>query len=103
MEQVLNKLSEIETIAKRIMEDADSTKNALSAEMEQSCKAFDAALEEETNKKIQELRSNLEQKKDAEISSLRRQMETTISDLDNYYTQNHQQLSEILFQKLLEH
>lgn len=63
MEQILNKLSEIELTAKRIMEDADSTKSALSAEMEEKCKEFDAALEQETNTKIQELRSSLEQKK----------------------------------------
>ena len=43
MEQILNKLSEIELTAKRIMEDADSTKSALSAEMEEKCKEFDAA------------------------------------------------------------
>ena len=45
MEQILNKLSEIELTAKRIMEEADETKNALSAEMEQECKAFDRSEE----------------------------------------------------------
>lgn len=38
MEQILNKLSEIELTAKRIMEDADSTKSALSAEWRKSAK-----------------------------------------------------------------
>ena len=46
MEQILNKLSEIETTARRIMEDADRTKAALSSEMEQQCRDFDAALEQ---------------------------------------------------------
>ena len=78
MEQILNKLSEIELTAKRIMEDADSTKSALSAEMEEKCKEFDAALEQETNTKIQEL-----------------------CELDSYYSQNHETLSEHLFRKLL--
>ena len=55
MEQILNKLSEIETTARRIMEDADRTKAALSSEMEQQCRDFDAALEQKTNLKIQEL------------------------------------------------
>ena len=40
MEQILNKLSEIELTAKRIMEDADSTKSALSAEMGISVPCF---------------------------------------------------------------
>ena len=35
MEQILQKLSEIEITAQRIMQDADRTKAALSAEMEQ--------------------------------------------------------------------
>ena len=91
MEQILNKLSEIETTARRIMEDADRTKAALSSEMEQQCRDFDAALEQETNKKIQELRTLLRQK-----------TEKTLNDLDAYYRQNHQQLSEDLFHRLLE-
>ena len=45
MEQILNKLSEIEITAQRIMEDAGRSKAALSAEMEQQCRNFDAELE----------------------------------------------------------
>ena len=85
MEQILNKLSEIEITAQRIMEDAGRSKAALSAEMEQQCRNFDAELEQETNRKIQELKDNLEAQK----------------DLDTYYRQNHQQLAEDLFQQLL--
>ena len=86
MEQILNKLSEIELTAKRIMEEADETKNALSAEMEQECKAFDVALEKETNDRIQELRNSLEKKKDSEISALRQETEKILSDLDDFYS-----------------
>ena len=103
MEQILNKLSEIELTANRIMEDADKTKAALAAEMEQECKAFDAEREKETNIKIQELRNSLEKKKDTEITTLRQQMETTLSDLDIFYSRYHQQLSEDLFQRMLKH
>ena len=60
MEQILNKLSEIEITARRIMEDADRTKAALSSEMEQQCRDFDAALEQKTNLNIQDLRNFLE-------------------------------------------
>ena len=78
MEQILNKLSEIETTARRIMEDADRTKAALSSEMEQQCRDFDAALEQETNKKIQELRNSLEEQKDQELTLLRQRRLLTI-------------------------
>ena len=50
MEQILNKLSEIEITAQRIMQDADRTKAALSAEMEQQCKDLDLELEQETSR-----------------------------------------------------
>ena len=89
MEQILNKLSEIEITAQRIMEDAGRSKAALSAEMEQQCRNFDAELEQETNRKIQEL------------TSLRHRTEQQLEDLDTYYRQNHQQLAEDLFQQLL--
>ena len=98
MEQILNKLSEIEITAQRIMEDAGRSKAALSAEMEQQCRNFDAELEQETNRKIQELKDNLEAQKDQE---LRHRTEQQLEDLDTYYRQNHQQLAEDLFQQLL--
>lgn len=101
MEQILSKLSEIEITAQRIMEEADRTKAALSAEMEQQCQTFDAMLENETSQKIQELRNSLEAQKDQELTALRLNTEKHLADLDAYYTQNHQQLSEDLFQKLL--
>ena len=102
MEQILNKLSEIEITAERIMEDADRNKAALSDEMEHQCKAFDNALEKETNQKIQEIRNNLEDQKNQEVTMLRHNTEKALENLENFYNQNHGQLSEDLFQQLLE-
>ncbi|MDO4275132.1 MAG: hypothetical protein Q4D16_15800 [Eubacteriales bacterium] len=101
MEQILSKLSEIEITAKRIMEDADRTKKALSEEMEKKCKDFDAVLETETNAKIQKIRAGLEHEKDTQLTALRKETETTFSALDSYYEKNHKSLSEELFQKIL--
>ena len=85
MEQILNKLSEIEITAQRIMEDAGRSKAALSAEMEQQCRNFDAELEQETNRKIQELKDNLEAQKDQELTSLRHRTEQQLEDLDSVF------------------
>lgn len=85
MEQILQKLSEIEITAQRIMQDADRTKAALSAEMEQQCKDLDLELEQETNRKIQALRDSLESRKDQELTALRQQTEQHLADLDIYY------------------
>ena len=45
MEQIIGKLSEIETTAQSIMNDAAQKKKALSAEMERQSKEFDTQLE----------------------------------------------------------
>lgn len=102
MEQILNKLSEIELTARRIMEDADRTRASLSAEMEQECKSFDAGLEQETNREIEKLRSSLEEKKNSELAALRQSTEQALADLDAYYSRNHDKLAEELFRKLID-
>lgn len=102
MEQILNKLSEIETTANGIMEDADKKKQALSAEMEETCRAFDNRLEQETETEIQKIRHDLEHQKDAQLTALRRDTEEGFAQLDSYYEKNHTILSRELFQKIIE-
>ena len=63
MEEILNKLSEIENAARGIMEDADRSKQTLSEEMEKKQKAFDSRLEQETDARIEQIRSDLEREK----------------------------------------
>ena len=48
MEQILNKLSEIELTAQHIMEDCNQTKQQLSAEAEKNCQYYDQQLEAQT-------------------------------------------------------
>ncbi|WP_373212275.1 hypothetical protein [Ruminococcus sp. 5_1_39BFAA] len=102
MEQIISKLSEIETSARVIMEDTDRQKKALSEEMEKQCKEFDAALAEETDRKIGEIRRNLESEKNDLLSSLSKETEASIQALDSYYEKNHQRLSKEIFEKILE-
>lgn len=101
MEQILNKLSEIELTAQRIMDDSGKTRQKLSEEAEQKCKDFDRQLEEQTSRKIQQIRSRLVQEKDAQLSALRAETDATFTSLDAYYEKNHERLSEEIFQKIL--
>ena len=71
MEQILNKLSEIEATANAIMQDAARQKKALSEEAEKQTREFDAALEKETGTEIQKIREDLAREKDARINELR--------------------------------
>lgn len=102
MEQIISKLSEIETAAKTIMEDTDRQKKALSAEMERQCKEFDAALAAETDRKVGEIRRNLESEKNDLLASLSKETEAAVQALDSYYEKNHQRLSKEIFEKILE-
>ena len=71
MEQILNKLSEIELTAQRIMEDCDRQKQQLSEEAEQKCKNYDEQLETRTAEQIRRIRQQLEEEKDSRLAQLR--------------------------------
>lgn len=101
MEELLNKLSEIENAARSIMEAADRSKQALSEEMEKKQKAFDRQLEQETDARIEQIRSDLEREKDIELTALRQNTENAYKQLDSYYEKNHERLSRELFQKII--
>ena len=88
MEQILNKLSEIEATANAIMQDAARQKQALSEEAEKQTKEFDASLEKETSDEIRKIRE------------LRAETEDQLSRLDAYYEAHHESLCSELFQKI---
>ena len=82
MEQIIGKLSEIETTAESIMKDAQQQKKALSAEMERQSKEFDTQLEKQTEEQIKEIRRNLEGEKDKRLSTLRDDTQAALKELD---------------------
>lgn len=100
MEQILNKLSEIEATANAIMQDAARQKKALSEEAEKQTKEFDASLEKETSDEIRKIREDLAREKDARINELRAETENQLSRLDTYYEAHRESLCSELFQKI---
>ena len=101
MEQIIGKLSEIETTAETIMKDALQKKKALSAEMERQSKEFDTQLEKQTEEQIKEIRRNLEGEKDKRLSSAETN-QRALSQLDAYYAKNHERLSREIFEKIIQ-
>lgn len=102
MEQILNKLSEIEATAQSIINDADAKKKALSEDMEKQCKEFDLALEQDVEARIQAIRQNLEKEKDGQLAALLERTKAGFRQLDAYYEKNHKRLSKELFQKIVQ-
>ena len=101
MEQILNKLSEIELTAQRIMEDCGRQKQVLSEKAEKKCKEYDDQLESQTTEQICKIRQQLEEEKDSRLTQLRADTDATFASLDAHYEQQHTQLSRELFEKIL--
>ncbi len=100
MEQILNKLSEIEATANAIMQDAARQKQALSEEAEKQTKEFDASLEKRPATKSGRSVKIWPARKTPGSTELRAETEDQLSRLDAYYEANHETLCSELFQKI---
>ena len=90
MESVINKLAEIETAATKIMQAAENQKKLQDEQQEERIAKFDADLEAETAKRIEEITTKLHSTTDELLSSL-----------DAYYEQNHGTLSTQIYENII--
>jgi tRNA (guanine-N7-)-methyltransferase len=89
MESVINKLAEIETAATKIMQAAENQKKLQDEQQEERIAKFDADLEAETAKRIEEITTKLHSTTDADQKKQRDSAAELLSSLDAYYEQNH--------------
>ena len=68
MDTVIKRISEIEKAAVTVMDDAAARKKAFAAEMEEKTRRFDQTADEETEKKLQSLRREMETRMNLELS-----------------------------------
>lgn len=101
METVIKKISEIEIAAKKIMENASSETVALKKQMEDKAVAFDAQVKEDTDKKLDLLRKDLDNKTKDALASLKSDTAKSLDDLNKYYENNHNELSEAIYRKII--
>ena len=101
MNNIISKISEIESAASSIMDNANLQKQALSKDMEQRTKAFDEQLEAETNEKIQAMRSEMELEMQKQLDLQKQDTDKTIALLDHLYKKNHMQYVDQLFQDMI--
>ncbi|MDO4278460.1 ATPase [Lachnoclostridium edouardi] len=101
MNNIISKISEIESAASSIMDNANLQKQALSKDMEQRTKAFDEQLEAETNEKIQAMRSEMELEMQKQLDLQKQDTDKTIALLDQLYKKNHMQYVDQLFQDMI--
>ena len=97
MESVINKLAEIETAATKIMQAAENQKK----QQEERIAKFDADLEAETAKRIEEITTKLHSTTDADQKKQRDSAAELLSSLDAYYEQNHGTLSTQIYENII--
>ena len=101
MDTVIEKISEIESAATSIMDDANMRKKAFAAEMEERTAAFDAELEAETNKRIEALRASMEIDMKNRLEKQRSDSNRVLKAMEKRYEYHHTQYVEELFHHML--
>ena len=101
MDTVIEKISEIESAATAIMEDANERKMVFAREMEERTAAFDTQLEDETNKRIEELRARMEIEMNERLERQRNDSQNVLRAMDQRYQEHHTEYVEELFKKMI--
>lgn len=101
MNSIIEKLTEIETVAAKAKEAVAGRKQELVREMEKQRKQFDEEMDKETRNELEAMREELECRKDDEISKIREDANRWEKNLGDYFEKNHESLSQSLFQKII--
>lgn len=101
MNDIIDKLTEIETIAKRITDSVAVQKQEMAAEMEAQQKAFDEGIDADNRVLLARMREGLEIQMREELQALQEKQEKLLQELDSYYEANRDRLAEELFLKIL--
>ena len=89
MDSIVNRLTEIEDAASAIVRHAEEQKDVLDQEYDKKRKAFDDELEEKTQARLDAIRRDLEKKTAAILDSQSGASETLIRDLQEEYAEKH--------------
>lgn len=89
MNEIIDRISEIEAASARIIENANQKKKDFAAVMEQKTKDFDAQIEAETAEKLAALKVSLEKETQEELQTLTAETEKVRSALKGAYQKNH--------------
>lgn len=101
MDTVIAKISEIESAATAIMENANERKKAFANEMEERTAAFDTQLEAETNTRVGELRARMEIEMNERLAKQRDDSKKILEAMEQRYQEHHTEYVEELFKNMV--
>lgn len=100
MDNLINKISEIEAAASSVLENMDERKAAFAAEIKEKTAAFDAGLEQETEEAIHQLREQMEAEMKERLARQKADGTKALSKLDEIYKSSHAALAADLFHQM---
>jgi len=93
MDMIVDRLSAIEQSASRIMDSAAAEKKRLEQQIRVKIAEYDAMIDRETKEKLHTLQKELDAQMTEELSSLKKNTETSICMMEADYEANHRALA----------
>lgn len=101
MEELLSRISEIDAAAANILADADKQKSLLSEELDSRIKKFDAQVEKDTKKQLDDIKVRLDKEAKETLAKLRSSTEKELKRLDSLYQSKHTQMAKEILQNII--
>ena len=101
MEDIINKLAEIEAAASHIMEDVSEQKKQLAQQYDEAVQKFDANIDMEIQNRSDTIRQELEIQMKKELENQRNEAEQILTQLEAYYTKCHTNMAKEIYDRIL--
>ncbi len=102
MESIVNKLTEIEEAASAIVAHAEDQKEALDKEYDEKRRTFDTELENKTQARLADIRRELEKNTSGILESQSGANEDTIRALEKEYAEKHTEYAHEILRRITE-
>ena len=101
MEDIINKLAEIEAAASHIMEDVSEQKKQLAQQYEEAVQQFDFTIDTEIQNRSDTIRQELEIQMKQELEKQRNEAEQVLTRLEAYYNKCHTDMAKEIYDRIL--
>lgn len=101
MDDIVAKLSEIEADAVKIMDQAGSEKEQISAKMNQRIQEFDEVVDADTKKQLSALNEKLLEQQKKEMAELKEGAAKLLELLDSEYQKNHTKMAQEILDRII--
>ena len=101
MEDVIIKLAEIEAAASSIMDSVAVQKKKMLEEHDAKIKSFDDEVDQNTAKKIQKIRQDLDVSEQKELAAQEQAVTKLIQKMESYYSHSQEEMAQKLYDKIL--